>query len=202
MQHQLFNAYYPGNSVVHRTSLWVKWVFIACCAVATTTTHSFLIPLGTFIAVVTVGSLAGITAKDWAASLWGIKWLILAMSIYYLSSNKLAMGADIILTLLTLIFASKVLLFSTPMTTIIDGFVRACTPLRHIGLSPQLVGLAIALMIRSIPVIFDQWTDIHTAVQARGIKVGPTRRFIPLVIATVAYAHETGEALVARGLDS
>ena len=63
------------------------------------------------------------------------------------------------------------------------------------------MGLALALMVRSIPVIMDSWQLILAAVAARGIKVAQFRLFISLVIATVAYAHETGDALAARGLD-
>ena len=129
-------------------------------------------------------------------------WLLLAiLTAYYLFSGKVETGADVLLTLLTMIFASKILLWSTPMPVIIDGFIWLCTPLRWVGGSPETVGLALALMVRSIPVIMDQWNALTVAVIARGVRVSSFRLFTPLVIATVAYAHETGDALVARGLD-
>lgn len=198
----LMGAYRPGFSPIHRAPLWCKWLVILGIALACTLTRTWLVSAGALVLVLVCARLAGMRAREIGAALWSVKWLLVAMSLYYLFFDKVALGADVLLTLLTLIFATKTLLFSTPMPTLIDGFVTACRPLRGLGISPELVGLAIALMLRSIPVIMDRWGILQTAVKARGIKLSAVHLFTPLVMTTVAYAHETGDAIVARGLDS
>lgn len=198
----LMGAYCPKSSPIHRAPLWSKWLVIFGITLTCAITHTWWVPALALMLVLVLALGAGLSLHELGAALWSVKWLLLAMSLYYLLFDKLALGADVLLTLLTLIFATKVLLFTTPTTSLIDGFVRGCKPLRGLGVSPELVGLAIALMLRSIPVIMDRWVILQTAVKARGIKLSAAHLFTPLVMTTVAYAHETGDAIVARGLDS
>lgn len=198
---QLFGIYQPLSTPVHRAPLWAKGVFILLLGISLAATSHWGFGLAALALVLALGALAKIPWRTWVQSLASLSWLLAILLVYYLVSGKLESGADVLLTLLTMIAASKVLLWSTPMPVLIDGFIWLCTPLKWVGGSPERVGLALALMVRSIPVIMDSWQLIQAAVAARGIKVAQLRLFIPLVIATVAYAHETGDALAARGLD-
>ncbi|MEX3609982.1 energy-coupling factor transporter transmembrane protein EcfT [Rothia sp. LK2588] len=202
MRPELFGAYRPGHTVVHRAPLWIKWTLIAACAFACALTRGWVVPATVLCCVLLAGAAARMPVRQVIATVFALKWLLLAMAVYYLLSQKLALGAEVILTLLSLILASNVLLFTTAMPRLIEGFVRCCSPLKFLGLSPESIGLSIALMIRSIPVIMERWNLLQTAVRARGLRVGPARLFTPLVVTTVAYAQETGDALSARGLDT
>lgn len=198
---QLFGTYQPLSTPVHRAPLWAKGVFILLLGIYLAATSHWGFGLAALVLVLALGALAKIPWRTWVQSLASLSWVLAILLVYYLVSGKLESGADVLLTLLTMIAASKVLLWSTPLPVLIDGFIWLCTPLKWVGVSPERVGLALALMVRSIPVIMDSWQLIQAAVAARGIKVSQFRLFIPLVIATVAYAHETGDALAARGLD-
>lgn len=202
LANQLFGTYQPLNTPVHRAPLWSKGSFILLLGLYLAATSHWGFGLAALTLVLALGALAEIPWRSWGKALLSLFWLLLILTAYYLVSNKIAAGADVILTLLTMIAASRVLLWSTPLPVLIDGFIWLCTPLKWVGGSPERVGLALALMVRSIPVIMDSWNLIQAAVAARGIKVAPFRLFIPLVIATVAYAQETGDALAARGLDA
>ena len=198
---QLFGTYQPLNTPVHRAPLWAKGVFILLLGIYLAATSHWGFGLAALALVLALGALAKIPWRTWVQSLASLSWVLAILLVYYLVSGKIESGADVLLTLLTMIAASKVLLWSTPLPVLIDGFIWLCTPLKWVGVSPERVGLALTLMVRSIPVIMDSWQLIQAAVAARGIKVSQFRLFIPLVIATVAYAHETGDALAARGLD-
>ena len=84
---------------------------------------------------------------------------------------------------------------------LLDGVVWLCTPVRLVGADPERIGLAVSLMLRSIPFIVGSVGELRDAVRARGLRPGPVRLVTPAVISTVAYAHRTGEALAARGID-
>lgn len=199
---QLFGTYQPLNTPVHRAPLWAKGVFILVLGMYLAVTNHWAFGLVALVLVLALGALAKIPGGTWLQALTSLTWLLVILSVYYLVSGKIVSGADVLLTLLTMIAVSKVLLWSTPLPVLIDGFIWLCAPLKWVGGSPERVGLALALMVRSIPVIMDSWRLIQAAVVARGVKVAQFRLFIPLVIATVAYAHETGDALAARGLDT
>lgn len=201
LANQLFGTYQPLNTPVHRAPLWAKGSFILLLGLYLAATTHWGFGLAALTLVLALGALAKVPWRSWGQALVSLFWLLLILTVYYLISKKIAAGADVLLTLLTMIAASKVLLWSTPLPVLIDGFIWLCTPLKWMGGSPERVGLALALMVRSIPVIMESWQLIQAAVAARGIKVAQFRLFTPLVIATVAYAHETGDALAARGLD-
>lgn len=198
---QLFGAYSPGNSLIHRAPLWLKMGSILALSVLLIATKNWLIALVCLIAVVLLGRIANLPVRSWLDTLRPMLPLLVILAIYYLVVGQYIQGANVLLTMMTMVAASKVLLTTTPIPVLIDGFVWLCTPLKYLGLSPEKIGLSIALMIRSIPVIMNEYTLIKQAHQARGLKTWPHQLLIPLVIATVAYAQETGDALAARGLD-
>ena len=91
---------------------------------------------------------------------------------------------------------------STPLPVLIDGFVRLCSPLRFVGLSPERLGLLIALMVRSIPALMDRWGALRRAAVARNLsKRMYWRLLIPWVVQAVDYATATARALRARHVD-
>lgn len=200
--HHLFGTYQPLETPVHRTPLGIKALSLLLLTALLTLTSQWSIAAAVLVIVIALGTLAQIPAMTWVRALRSLAWLLGFLLLYYWYTGTLARGTDTLLGLLSLLFASKVLLWSTPLPVIIDGFIWLCAPLRYIGGSPQRIGLALALMIRSIPAIIDSWSALHESVTARGLKVSRFRLFIPLVISTVAYAHDTGDALAARGLDS
>lgn len=196
----LFGTYTHRDTLIHRTPLWFKGVtllVLSCALVATETWVLGGVALGV---IILLGLAAGITPKQWLRSLLGLTWLIIILAAYYVFFGNIAQGADVLLTLMCMVAFSKVLLTTTPLPRIIDGFVSLCTPLKIFGIKPERIAIAIAVMIRSIPVIMNEHTMISHALISRGVKVAPHRTFTPLIISTVAYAHETGDALAARGL--
>ncbi|WP_421084056.1 energy-coupling factor transporter transmembrane component T family protein [Rothia nasimurium] len=200
--YNLFGTYQPLTTPIHRCPLWLKGLTLVALGLLLAFTTHWMYGTASLVTVLALGTLAQIPPTTWVKTFISLAWLILILAIYYTLARKIQAGADVLLTLLTMICASKVLLWSTPMPAIIDGFARLCGPLRWLGISPDRIGLALALMIRSIPAIMDRWLLINQAVTARGLKVSPFRLMIPLVISTVSYAQDTGDALAARGLDA
>lgn len=198
----LFGNYQPLDTPVHRCPLWVKGLVILVLTGVLALTGSWWVGAVCLVLVVGAGALAGVPWRVWGTTVRALWLLLVVLGVYYVLAGRVAVGADVVLTLLTMIAASRVLLWSTPMPVIIDGFVWLCGPLRWVGGSPEKVGLALALMVRSIPVLLDVWAELRSAADARGVRVPAWRLFTPLVVATVAYANETGDALAARGLDS
>lgn len=198
---QLFGTYSPGSSLVHRCPLWIKGLFVLAATLWLALTQGWL---AGFIAIILAGTLcyiAGLRVRDFWSMFRSLFWIIILLSIYYLVTRNFAQGFEVLSTMIAFILLSRAILVSTPMPRLIDGFIWLCSPLKLLGINTQNIGLAIALMLRSIPVIMNEFSLLQQAASSRGSKIPTHKLFTPLVISTVAYAQETGDALVARGLD-
>lgn len=200
--HQLLGTYQPQPSLLHKSPLWAKGLGLLGLTIFLAISSNWVHTSFALLSLLFVGALCRYPWKNWVQAFTSLVWIILILLAYYIISGKLAQGADALLTLLTMIAASRLLLWSTPLPTLIDGLIWLARPLAFCGFNPQQLGLILALMIRSIPVIFDHWQIIQEAAAARGVRIPAYRLFIPLVISTVGYAQQTGDALAARGLDS
>lgn len=86
------------------------------------------------------------------------------------------------------------------MPVLIDALVTATRPLARFGASPERFGLAVAVLVRSIPYVIASFGEVRDAARARGLDRNPLASVTPVVIQAVAYARTTGDALMARGL--
>lgn len=197
----LVGFYQPLNTPVHRAPLWLKGTLFFGLFIVLAVT-GWQVALVALAAATLCALWAGVSASQLWLVIRTLALLLLIMAAYYVLTSQYASGADAIATMLTAFYASRTLLVSTPLPVLIDGFVRLCSPLRFMGLSPERLGLLIALMIRSIPALVDRWGALQRAAVARDL---PRRMYwrllIPWVVQAVDYATATARALRARRVD-
>jgi biotin transport system permease protein len=63
-----------------------------------------------------------------------------------------------------------------------------------------MIGLAIAVMVRSVPLLLDTFDQVRQAAQARGRDRNLFALITPVVVRAVGQAQAVGAALAARGL--
>jgi len=102
--------------------------------------------------------------------------------------------------LLLAVLAARLLTLTTPTPELLNALIVALRPIRFVGLNPERVALAVALMIRSIPYLLGLFDDARDAARARGAERNVVALLMPMVLGSVAHAERTGEALAARGL--
>lgn len=197
----LVGFYQPLNTPVHRAPLWLKGgLFFGLFIVLAVT--DWQVALVALVASALCALWAGVAVSQLWLVVRTLALLLLIMGVYYVLTGQYASGMDAIATMLTAFYASRTLLVSTPLPVLIDGFVRLCWPLRFAGLSPERLGLLIALMIRSIPALVDRWGALQRAAVARNLpKRMYWRLLIPWVVQAVDYATATAKALRARHVD-
>ena len=182
----LVGFYQPLNTPVHRAPLWLKGTLFFGLFIVLAVT-GWQVALVALVAATLCALWAGVSASQLWLVVRTLALLLLIMAAYYVLTGQ---------------YASGTLLVSTPLPVLIDGFVRLCSPLRFVGLSPERLGLLIALMIRSIPALVDRWGALQRAAVARDL---PRRMYwrllIPWVVQAVDYATATARALRARRVD-
>ncbi|WP_151719896.1 energy-coupling factor transporter transmembrane component T family protein [Gemmobacter serpentinus] len=89
------------------------------------------------------------------------------------------------------------------MTTRLDAMLavleRLLAPLVHLGLRPRVLALAMALVIRFVPVLLDKAGQLRQAWRARSPRRVGAQIVLPLALAALDDADHVAEALRARG---
>ncbi|WP_026530418.1 energy-coupling factor transporter transmembrane component T family protein [Haematomicrobium sanguinis] len=198
---QLLGVYVPGRSWVHRAPLWAK----------------FLVLLGVTVLILVVRSLwlnaVLVLVALLASRLVGVRWrvvlgplvpvvvmMVFIGGLQWVTQGWLA-AVTTVSGILAALLLTRLIPWTTPMNEILDGIVAAVRPFRRFGARPELVALTLSLVFRSIPRLLEINDSVRDAARARGLERNLRARSTPLVLETVRYAKQTGEALAARGLD-
>jgi biotin transport system permease protein len=196
----LFGLYVPGGSWLHR--LGAGWKYLALLLLTIPALALAQVPVSLVALVVTMILLvsAGIRPRRaWALPL--AFWVLAAaLAAYQVLVGRLDLAFVVVTNLLTAVYASRVLTMTTPGPVLIDALVSGLRWLTRVGIDPELVGLAIAVMLRSVPVLLDSFTQVRQAARARGQERNLILLVTPVVVRAVGHAQETGAALLARGL--
>lgn len=196
----LFANYVAGTSVVHAAPLWLKFLLVLGCGMA-----SFLIADWT-VAAAMLALLCGLFLLSGAGAarlLRAVRPVLPVLAVIGLFQWWQLGGptaARIVLNVLVCVVAASILTATTPIQALLDGVAALARPFRRFGADPERFALTIAIMLRSIPFIAGAYGDVRDSARARGLERNPRALVLPVFITTVAFARQTGEALAARGL--
>lgn len=196
----LFGLYQPGSSWLHRLGVGAKYAVLLALtipALVVADPRLSLAALGCSLAVLATARLRPRTAF---ALPWGF-WLLLAvMAGYQVLVGRPDLAVVVSANLATAVYASRLLTLSTPGPVLIDALVAGLRPFRRVGVDAERVGLAIAIMLRSVPLLLDTFGQVRQAALARGRERNLFALVTPVVVRAVGQAQATGAALAARGL--
>lgn len=124
---------------------------------------------------------------------------VVIVAVWHLWSQDLSGGAVVILRMLTAVALANFVTMTTRLTDMIAVLERLASPLRLLGLSPRTLALAVALVIRFIPVMQEKFEQIHQSWRARSARRAGWRVLMPATLAALDDAEHVAEALRARG---
>ncbi|MDO5617770.1 energy-coupling factor transporter transmembrane component T family protein [Kocuria sp.] len=207
---ELFGTYRPRKNWLHRLPVGVKGLALLFLAVSLALPwqrwipalhEPWVVPLCCVGLLMALGATGGLGWASWWSTVRPALPIFVLLAGYHVLVGTPQRGSAVLLTVLAAMFATRILLETTPQAVLLDGLVRMISPLRVVGVNPERVGLAIQIMLRAIPYLLGVVHDVRQAGAARGLRLGPVRLATPAVISAVAHAQRTGEALVARGLE-
>lgn len=198
--HQLFGLYRPGDGWLHRLAPGWKFAFVLALSVASLVVGHPVASAAAVLLTVLIILAGGLPARP--ALRLGPALLVLlgVLAAYQLIFTSWQQAIVVVGNLLACLYAARILTMTVPGTELLDGLVAACRPLRPVGVDPERVGLAVALMIRAVPHLAGSFGDVRDAARARGLERNLLALLTPVVVGAVGHAQATGDALVARGL--
>jgi biotin transport system permease protein len=192
--------YSPGSTWLHRLSPGWKILTLAVLSVALTVLRTPVVGLTALGGAVLLLVVSRAPLRQSARALLPVALVAVVLGVFQWWSRDLSAAVAVSGTLLALVVMATVVTVTSPADRVLDTIVRAAGPLRHVGLSPEVVGLTVTLMLRSVPLLVELAWEVRDAARARGLERSPRAYLVPFVLRTVARAHRTGDALAARGI--
>lgn len=195
----LFGTFQPTGSWIERWSVGWTYLLVLTLTLPAMVLRQWPATAACLAAVVAVLVSARLGAR--AVRLpWPLVVLVLAMAAYHVVFGTWLDGVVLAGNVVLAVLASRLLTMTKPIPVLLDGLVAAAAPLRWVGLSPERFGLAVTVMLRSIPYLAGSFGEVRDAARARGLDRNPLAHVTPVVVRAVGFAQATGDALAARGL--
>ncbi|MGN6753329.1 MAG: energy-coupling factor transporter transmembrane component T family protein [Intrasporangium sp.] len=195
----LFGSYVTGTSVVHRAPLAAKFLVLLGVGVTTALLPDWRAACVLLALVLLCHVLAGLGGRRMLRTLRPVLPVLVVLFGFQWWSQDAAIAGRLVLGIVACYLAAGIVTGTTSAGALIDAVVTLARPVRR-WLDPESVGIAVAVMFRSIPWIAGAFGEVREAARARGLERNPRALVLPVVIHTVGYARATGEALAARGL--
>ncbi|WOH57810.1 energy-coupling factor transporter transmembrane component T [Bradyrhizobium sp. BWC-3-1] len=110
-------------------------------------------------------------------------------------------GAVVTMRLLAMLLLADLVSMTTTMSALMDVLTPVLRLLRPLGVNPRKMALAVALVLRFVPVLMTRWRAREEAWKARTCRRVPLRLVAAFVADILQLADRVAEALDARGFD-
>lgn len=190
----------PVDTALHRIPAVVK-----LAALITVTTVVFGITNLWVLAVILSGAMGLYLSGGTGLLIYGLRllrplWPFAAMIVlWHLWRGSPALGAAVLLRMAIAVMLANLVTMTTRLDDMIALITRAAAPLRHVGLPPRRLALALALAIRFVPEMLQSAERLSLAWRARSARRPVHRLIAPLTLAAIDAADHVAEALRARG---
>lgn len=198
---QVFGLTAPGSSFLHRAPAGLKVAVLAVVLVAVIVVREPAVSLMTIMGVVVLAAAARISARLLLILLRRVWILLAAVLAAQLILNDPATALEVMTRVLAGLLAAHLMILTTPTQALLGVFRVIVAPLRLLGARPGRIVLAALVMLRAIPYLADQFHLAERQARARGLERNIRARTVPVLLAAVAYARDTGRALSARGIE-
>lgn len=189
----------PVDTWAHRLPAGVKLATL--CAV-TLGLFSLTQPLSQGAALVAVAAVVAtggprfaVTSLRMLRPLWPFVLLVALWHLWLRDPG----GMTILLRMAAAVAAANFVTMTTRLTDMLAVFETLARPFARFGLSPRMIGLAVALVIRFLPVMLTRAAQIGESWRARSARRPGWRVILPTTLAALDDADRVAEALRARG---
>lgn len=192
-------GYFSGTSLLHRLPAGVKLVGLAVLSFLLVPVEDPWVLAMALAAVVIVYAAFGRRGLMRLLVWRSLLPLLAVVFLLQLWASSLDVAAASVLRIAVMVLIADLVTLSTRLQDMMDALAVPLRPLSRFGVDPEKVSLAVALVLRFVPVLMDSWRGREEAWRARS----PRRPGLVLVGAffsgALATADQVAEAMEARG---
>lgn len=194
----MISLYIPGSTWLHRVPAGAKLLVMALISPLI-----FMVTQWPWLAVGLLLPLAIAASLGSAglARLAGLRVLLpVVLGIGVIQAWMMSLDAALlsITRIMLMVMLADLITVTTPMQDMMQAMRPLLRPLEFLGLSPKKLSLAMALMIRFIPVLAAQWSAQREAWQARSHRNPKLRLVAPFVSLAMRRTDRVAESVAAR----
>ncbi|WP_068086596.1 energy-coupling factor transporter transmembrane component T family protein [Polycladidibacter stylochi] len=195
----MISIYFEGNSWAHRMNARLKLGILFILSTATIVFDGMLFPL--FLLAISLGAYTslgprGVQAMKAAGPLLPVLAIII---VFHWVLGSLGLGVTVAIRMLSMVLLANFISITTNMDAMMLAVEPLFYPLRALGLSSRKMSLAVALVIRFVPVLLSVYSSLQEAYWARTGKRNSWRLIAPFLLHALAMATKVAEAIYARG---
>lgn len=157
------------------------------------------IALAVALIVMVYAAMGTVFARAGARLLRPLWPFFLVLGIWHLWLGELDRGFVLAGRMLAAVAFANLLTMTTRLDAMLAVIERGLTIFAPLGLRPRPVALAMALVIRFVPVLLDKSSQLGQAWRARSHRRAGAAIVLPLALAALDDADHVAEALRARG---
>ncbi|KEO55389.1 energy-coupling factor transporter transmembrane component T family protein [Thioclava pacifica] len=124
---------------------------------------------------------------------------IVIVGIWQVVIGEIADGLMIVMRMISAVALANLVSMTTRLSDMIAVVNWLSTPLRKLGMPTQVLEIAIALVIRMVPVLMGKGTRLTESWRARATRRPSWRLVLPFTLLALDDADHVGDALRARG---
>lgn len=198
---QVFGQQARGSGFLHRAPAGVKLASLAGALILVVIFRDPVVSLVAIGGALVLAASAGIPFRMVLTLIRRVWILLAALLVAQLTFNDLLTGLEVISRVVAALLMAHLLILTTGVHELLRVFQVIVAPLEVLRLRPGRIVLAALVMLRAIPYLMDQWHQAERQARARGLERSVQARVVPVLLAAVVYAHDTGRALSARGIE-
>ncbi len=197
--------YQPGDSPIHRMGAGPKLLVLAFIGIGVSLASNLWATALALLLALTAIRIASLPLWSTLTRLRLVVIFALGLVIYHAWASTWHRGLELSTNLVALVLLAVVFTATTQADDLISLVVRGMThlvrvPLLGRAIKPQSIALSVSIMLRTIPLLTQVHAQTVDAARARGLERLPRAVLVPLVLRAVSHAHDTGQALHARGV--
>ncbi len=146
-----------------------------------------------------VASGGGRFARESLVMLRPLWPFVVIVALWHLVTRDVSGGAVVLLRMGAAVVAANFVTMTTRLSDMLAVIEALLAPLRALGLRPRPLALALALVIRFVPVMLTRIEAISLAYKARSPRRAGWRILMPATLAALDDAEHVADALRARG---
>jgi biotin transport system permease protein len=192
-------GYFEGRSWLHRIPAGVKLLALAGVSIALLPVQDWRLLLACLcLCLAAYASLGRQALRRVLGMRAFLPLLAILFGLHLVSGDPLSGLVAVVRLVLMVLLADLV-----SMTTTMQGMMNALMPVlrlfRPLGVNPRKLALAVALVIRFVPVLGANWEARQEAWRARTGRRPGFRLIAPFIVETLRLGDQVAESLDARG---
>jgi biotin transport system permease protein len=195
----MIGSHLARRTWLHALSARLKLLALAALTVIAFWIDSSVVLAAGFLIVLLVYVCLGSEARTRLKLFSSLAPLLIVIALFQYWSVGPEAACVTLVRLCLMILLADMVSMSTPMLDMMDAIEPAMRPLAWIGWDASRLSVAIALVIRFVPALLEEWSKRNEAWRARTGRRASIRLLPAFLASIVTMADRVAEALDARG---